>query len=139
MFSIGELSKRTEVKVPTIRYYEEVGLLPAAERTEGNQRRYNEAGLERLSFIKHARELGFSVEAIASLIDLQNHPDQTCQAANDIAVAQLEDVRQKIRKLRSLQKELKRISEGCNGTGTSAECYVLASLADHSLCDTNKH
>jgi len=54
MFSIGELSKRTEVKIPTIRYYEEVGLLPAAERTEGNQRRYNEAGLERLSFIKHA-------------------------------------------------------------------------------------
>ena len=139
MFSIGELSKRTKVKVPTIRYYEEVGLLPAAERTEGNQRRYNEAGLERLSFIKHARELGFSIEAIASLIELQNHPDQTCQAANDIAVAQLEDVRQKIRKLRSLQKELKRISEGCNGTGISAECYVLASLADHGLCDHEEH
>ena len=139
MFSIGELSKRTKVKVPTIRYYEEVGLLPAAERTEGNQRRYNQAGLERLSFIKHARELGFSIEAIASLIKLQNHPDQTCRAANDIAVAQLEDVRQKIRKLRSLQKELKRISEGCNGTGTSAECYVLASLSDHGLCATNKH
>ena len=139
MFSIGELSKRTKVKVPTIRYYEEVGLLPAAERTDGNQRRYNEAGLERLSFIKHARELGFSIEAIDSLIKLQNHPDQTCQAANDIAVAQLEDVRQKIRKLRSLQKELKRISEGCNGTGTSAECYVLASLADHGLCDHEEH
>ena len=139
MFSIGELSKRTEVKIPTIRYYEEVGLLPAAERTEGNQRRYNEAGLERLSFIKHARELGFSIEAISALIELQNHPDQSCQAASDIAVAQLADVRQKIKKLRSLQKELKRISEGCNGTGVSAECYVLASLADHSLCDTNKH
>ena len=139
MFSIGEMSKRTEVKVPTIRYYEEVGLLPAAERTEGNQRRYNEAGLERLSFIKHARELGFSIEAISALIELQNHPDQSCQAASDIAGAQLADVRQKIKKLRSLEKELKRISEGCNGTGTSAECYVLASLADHSLCGTNKH
>ena len=139
MFSIGEMSKRTEVKVPTIRYYEEVGLLPAAERTEGNQRRYNEAGLERLSFIKHARELGFSIEAISALIELQNHPDQSCQAASDIAGEQLADVRQKIKKLRSLEKELKRISEGCNGTGTSAECYVLASLADHSLCGTNKH
>lgn len=139
MLSIGELSKRTEVKIPTIRYYEEVGLLPAAERTEGNQRRYNEAGLERLSFIKHARELGFSIEAISALIGLQNHPDQSCRAASDIAVAQLANVRQKIKKLRSLEKELKRISEGCNGTGVSAECYVLASLADHSLCDTNKH
>ena len=139
MFSIGELSKRTKVKVPTIRYYEEVGLLPAAERTEGNQRRYNEAGLERLSFIKHARELGFSIEAISALIELQNHPDQSCQAASDIAGEQLADVRQKIKKLRSLEKELKRISEGCNGTGTSAECYVLASLADHGLCGTNKH
>ena len=139
MFSIGELSKRTKVKVPTIRYYEEVGLLPAAERTEGNQRRYNEAGLERLSFIKHARELGFSIEAIASLIELQNHPDQSCQAAYDIAVAQLEDVRLKIKKLHSLQKELKRISDGCGGKGTSAECYILASLADHGLCSTNKH
>jgi len=139
MFSIGEMSKRTEVKVPTIRYYEEVGLLPAAERTEGNQRRYNEAGLERLSFIKHARELGFSIEAISALIELQNHPDQSCQAASDIAGEQLADVRQKIKKLRSLEKELKRISEGCNGTGTSAECYVLASLADHGLCGTNKH
>ena len=57
MFSIGELSKRTKVKVPTIRYYEEMGLLSEPERTEGNQRRYDVAGLERLSFVKHARDL----------------------------------------------------------------------------------
>lgn len=139
MFSIGELSKRTQVKVPTIRYYEEMGLLPVPVRTEGNQRRYNAAGLERLSFIKHARDLGFSIEAISALIELQNHPDQSCQAATEIAVAQLSDVRQKIKKLRSLEKELKRISKGCDGEGISAECYVLASLADHGLCDHEEH
>ena len=72
MFSIGELSKRTKVKVPTIRYYEEMGLLAEAERTRGNQRRYDKAGLERLSFIRHARDLGFSIEAISSLIELQD-------------------------------------------------------------------
>ena len=66
MFSIGELSKRTKVKVPTIRYYEEMGLLTEAERTSGNQRRYDKEGLERLSFIRHARDLGFSIEAISS-------------------------------------------------------------------------
>ena len=135
MFSIGELSKRTKVKVPTIRYYEEMGLLPEAERTSGNQRRYDEAGLERLSFIRHARDLGFSIEAISSLIDLQNHPDRSCEAATAIASSQLADVRAKIKRLRTLEKELSRISKGCDGEGMSEDCYVLASLADHNLCD----
>ncbi len=134
MFSIGELSRRTKVKVPTIRYYETVGLLTAPERTEGNQRRYDQAGLERLSFIKHARDLGFSIEAISSLIELQDHPDRSCQAATDIATAQVSDVRAKIKKLRALEKELLRIADGCDGDGVSEDCYVLASLADHDLC-----
>lgn len=134
MFSIGELSKQTNVKVPTIRYYEEIGILEPAIRTEGNQRRYDAAGLERLSFIKHARELGFSIDAITSLIELQEHPDQSCGEATAIASAQLTDVRVKIRKLKMLEKELARISTGCDGEGLSADCYVLKALADHKLC-----
>lgn len=134
MYSIGELSKRTKVKVPTIRYYEEVGLLSEPERTGGNQRRYDAAGLERLSFIKHARDLGFSIEAISELIELQCHPDRSCQAATDIAVSQLSEVRAKIKRLRALEKELLRISKGCDGDGLSEDCYVLTSLADHRLC-----
>lgn len=134
MFSIGELSKRTKVKVPTIRYYEEMGLLAEAERTSGNQRRYDKAGLQRLSFIRHARDLGFSIEAITSLIDLQDHPDRSCEAATDIALSQLSDVRAKIKRLTLLEKELIRISRGCDGQGVSEDCYVLASLADHELC-----
>ncbi len=135
MFSIGELSQRTNVKVPTIRYYEESGLLDAPERTEGNQRRYDVAGLERLSFIKHARDLGFSIEAIAALIELQGHPDRSCAEATDIASSQLADVRAKMKRLRALEKELARISKGCDGDGLSGDCYVLASLADHDLCE----
>ena len=135
MFSIGELSRRTNVKVPTIRYYEESGLLDAPERTEGNQRRYDLAGLERLSFIKHARDLGFSIEAIAALIELQGHPDRSCAEATDIASSQLSDVRAKIKRLRALEKELVRISKGCDGDGVTEDCYVLASLADHGLCE----
>ena len=135
MFSIGELSRRTNVKVPTIRYYEESGLLDAPERTEGNQRRYDVAGLERLSFIKHARDLGFSIEAIAALIELQGHPDRSCAEATDIASSQLADVRAKMKRLRALEKELARISKGCDGDGLSGDCYVLASLADHDLCE----
>ncbi len=135
MFSIGELSKRTKVKVPTIRYYEEMGLLAEAARTSGNQRRYDKAGLERLSFIRHARDLGFSIEAILSLIELQEHPDRSCQAATEIATSQLTDVRAKIKRLRALEKELVRMSKGCEGDGVAEDCYVLASLADHKLCN----
>ncbi len=134
MFSIGDMFRRTKVKIPSIRYYEEMGLLSAPERTEGNQRRYDAAGMERLSFIKHARDLGFSLEAISELIDLQGHPDRSCKAATDIAAAQLSEVRAKIKRLRALEKELNRISKGCSGDGVSEHCYVLASLADHDLC-----
>ena len=134
MYSIVEMSRRSGVKVPTIRYYEEMGLLPVPERTEGNQRRYDAAALQRLSFIRHARDLGFSIEAILSLIDLQEHPDKSCRAATDIAVAQLSDVRARIKKLRSLEKELQRMAKGCDGDGVSEDCYVLSALSDHGLC-----
>lgn len=134
MFSIGALSKRTKVKIPTIRYYEEMGLLAEPARTAGNQRRYDSSGLERLSFIKHARDLGFSIDAILALIELQNHPDRSCQTASNIATAQLADVRAKIKQLRALEKELSRISKGCDGDGIAGDCYVLASLSDHTLC-----
>lgn len=134
MFSIGELAKQTKVKVPTIRYYESIGLLAPAERTEGNQRRYTKKGLERLGFIKHARDLGFSVESISSLIELQEHPDRSCHEATQIAETQLSHVRKKIQQLRSLEQELARISSSCKGDSVSERCYVLNALADHTLC-----
>jgi len=135
MFSIGELSKQTKVKVPTIRFYEKIGLLAEADRTQGNQRRYDKTGMERLSFIRHARDLGFSIAAISSLIELQDHPDRSCKAATDIADSQLADVHAKIKRLKALEKELTRISKSCDGHGVSENCYVLASLADHNLCE----
>ena len=99
MLSIGSLSKQTGVKIPTIRYYEQIGLIGPAERTEGNQRRYRKEALERLGFIKHARELGFSIETISSLIELNNHPDRNCAAATAIAREQLNHVRERIASL----------------------------------------
>lgn len=136
MLSIGELSRRTGVKVPTIRYYEQMGLIAAAERTKGNQRRYGQAELEQLRFIRHARELGFSLEAISALIDLQAEPGRPCAEARAIAAAQLEQVRSRIRRLQALEQELARITHRCSGEGTLEDCYVLAALADHGLCDT---
>ena len=134
MYSIGQLSKQTGVKVPTIRYYEQVGMLESAGRTDGNQRRYDQRGVERLGFIKHARDLGFSIDAISALINLQQHPDRSCQEATYIAHQQLADVQEKMRRLAALELELIRISEGCDGGGSSNDCYVLASLSDHKHC-----
>ncbi len=137
MLSIGQLSRKTGVKVPTIRYYEEVGLLREPERTNGNQRRYYKEDLERLSFIKHARDLGFSIDAINQLVELSAHPDENCKNADKIADEQLLAVRERIAKLTKLEAELKRISKGCKHKSIK-ECYVIGALIDHSLCE-NEH
>ncbi|PHP67084.1 transcriptional regulator [Zhengella mangrovi] len=135
MFSIGELSRRTGVKIPTIRYYEQMGLIDAPERSEGNQRRYTKAGLQRLSFIHHSRELGFPIEDIKTLLELSQHPDKPCHDAHGIAVRHLGQVQRRIAKLRRLERELKRLSQ-CDGD-TISDCAVIETLADHGLCETD--
>jgi DNA-binding transcriptional MerR regulator len=128
---IGEVARRTGVKVPTIRYYEGIGLLPAPPRTVGNRRVYDDADLRRLAFIRHARELGFDVDAIRTLLSLQDRPDQPCAAADAIARARLADVDQRIAKLLALKGELQRMVEQCTA-GSVSECRVIETLADRS-------
>ena len=137
MFSIGLLSKETGVKVPTIRYYEQMGLIPAPARSDGNQRRYPPTALDRLSFIKHARDLGLSIEAVKELLELSEHPEKACRDADQIAAGHLETVREKIAKLQRLEAELDRIASSCGG-GKIRQCYVLQALADHGMC-ANEH
>jgi DNA-binding transcriptional MerR regulator len=134
MFSIGEVSRRTGVKVPTIRYYEQMGLMAPSERSEGNQRRYSRSDVERLAFIRHARDLGFEIERIKELIALSRHPDSPCEGADRIAVAHLAEVRQKIDQLKRLEAELERIVSHCGGH-TVEDCYVIRALSDHGLCE----
>lgn len=134
MYSIGELSRRAGVKVPTIRYYEQMGLIAAPDRSEGNQRRYERAELERLTFIRHARDLGFPIEAIRELLALSRHPDEPCERADHIAREQLVEVREKIARLQKLERELDRIVSHC-GSHTVGDCYVIRALSDHGLCD----
>ncbi len=133
MISIGEMSRRTSVKVPTIRYYEQMGLISAPERSQGNQRRYSNNELQRLSFIKHARDLGLTIDAIRELIELSDRPSEPCAFADEIAAQHLESVQDKIRQLKKLEKELKRIVSGCGGD-TIENCYVIQALANHELC-----
>ncbi|MDH6234374.1 DNA-binding transcriptional MerR regulator [Mesorhizobium soli] len=134
MLTIGELSRQTGVKIPTIRYYEQMGLMDAAERSEGNQRRYTREEKDRLSFIRHARDLGLTIEAIRKLIDLSAHPERPCADADHIASEQLQAVRAKIEKLKRLESELERIATHCHGDQVK-DCYVIRALANHELCE----
>jgi len=134
MYSIGDLSRRTGVKIPTIRYYEQMGLLAAPERSEGNQRRYERRELERLAFIRHARDLGLSIDAIRDLLALSEQPEHPCGEADRIASEHLVGVREKIARLRKLEHELERIV-ALHGDHMIGDCYVIRALADHSLCE----
>ncbi len=129
--SIGSLARRTGCKVQAIRWYEEVGLLPRPVRTAGGHRVYGPAELERLDFIRHAREFGFPLDAIRRLLDLAARPDQpSCDAAHRIACDQLASVEAKLRRLNTLRAELARmVATGCRGA--PSDCRILATLADH--------
>ncbi len=133
MLSIGKLSAATGVKVPTIRYYEQIGLLPRPARTSGNQRLYDQGILERLAFIRHARDLGFSLEAIRELLDLSDNPSQPCAAVDNIAERQLAAVNARIARLGALREELERMLHHC-ACGTIADCRVIQVLGNHELC-----
>jgi len=129
--AIGQAARLTGVKIPTIRYYEQVGLLAAPERSNSRRRLYGEADLRRLTFIRHARELGFEVDAIRTLLSLQDDPGQSCETADEIARARLLDVEQRIAGLLALKSELTRMLDQCS-SGRIADCRVIETLADQS-------
>ena len=131
--TIGELARRTGCKVQTVRYYEEVGLMPEPARTGGQQRRYGPRHLERLAFIRHSRELGFPLAAVRELLGLADNPDGSCAAADRIAQRQLQQVESRLARLTALRAELKRMIAQCRG-GKISRCRVIESLADHAHC-----
>jgi DNA-binding transcriptional MerR regulator len=135
---IGGLSRQTGVKVPTIRYYEEIGLLPAAPRTESNRRLYGEEAVRRLRFIRHARELGFEVEAIRQLLALADQPERPCVEVDGIARAHLAEIDDRIARLTALRAEVGRMTE-CSAHGRVGDCRVIQVLADHGLCGHSHH
>ena len=135
---IGKAAAASGVKVTTIRYYEQIGLLPEAPRTDSNRRLYGETDIRRLAFIRHARELGFDVEAIRTLINLQDHPARSCAEADAIAAARLEEVEARIARLNALKDELERMVD-CGRHGLVRNCRVIEILADHDKCLHEAH
>lgn len=96
MLTIGTLAKRTGTHVPTIRYYQHIGLMPAPDRTEGGQRRYAEGDLDRLAFIRHSRDLGFGIDGIRELLDMSDRPDRSCADVDEIARRHLAEMERRM-------------------------------------------
>jgi Cu(I)-responsive transcriptional regulator len=126
--SIGELSKATGTKVETIRWYERVGMLPAPARTAGNYRAYGPEHLNRLSFVRRGRDLGFTLDEVRALLALADQQDRNCGEVDVIARRHLADVERKIADLQSLAAELQHIIGQCGG-GRISECRIIEALA----------
>jgi DNA-binding transcriptional MerR regulator len=130
--SIGAASKQTGCSVPTIRYYEEVGLLPAAPRSEGNQRHYDAAAIRRLTFIRRCRDFGFTIEQVRELVGLVDRPDRDCVEVRDIAHVHLQAVREKLAELQALEAGLSAFVDSCSSAcagGPAVDCAILEDLA----------
>ena len=131
--TIGEAARASGVRVNTIRFYEARGLLPEAPRSDGGRRLFDTAAVARLRFVRHARDLGFGLEAIGELLDLQGSDNADCAAADSFALRQCADIERRIAHLQALRDELLRMTEACSG-GPVHACRVIESLADHALC-----
>jgi Cu(I)-responsive transcriptional regulator len=129
---IGELASATATKVETVRYYEKIGLLPPPARTSANYRAYGSEHLARLSFIRRARDLGFTLEAVRELLTLSDDKSQSCEAVDSIARVHLTEINQKVRDLKSLRSELNRVVGSCSH-GTVADCKIIETLGPRSI------
>ncbi|MBX6368589.1 MAG: helix-turn-helix domain-containing protein [Rhodospirillales bacterium] len=126
--NIGELGRRTGTNVETIRYYERIGLLEPPARTAAGYRSYRADDVQRLSFVRRARALGFSLDEIRELLGLADDKSHACEDVDRIARRHLADVEAKIAQLQALRRELQRIIGQCRG-GTIADCRILGALS----------
>ena len=124
---IGELAAATGTKVETVRFYEKSGLLPLPARTGGNYRSYGKEHLQRLSFIRRARDLGFSLDDVRELLALADERDQPCGAVDRIPSRHLAEVERKIADLERMRDELDRVIGSCR-KGTVGDCKIIETL-----------
>ncbi len=132
VLTIGALAKAAGVTTPTIRYYEEIGLLPAAGRTAAGQRVYDGSDVERLTFIRRCRDFGFSIEQVRALVGLSISTDRDCAPVRDIAKGHLEEVRTKLDELKALERSLETFVVQCDTVcagGAGRDCVIFKDLA----------
>ena len=129
---IGTLAKQTGTNAPTIRYYEEIGLLRSAGRQAGNQRVYSDADVKSVTFIRRCREFGFSIDQVRSLVALVQDPASSCVHARDLAQQHLVSVRAKLAELKALERSIAAFVTDCDAScsgGPGPNCVILDDLS----------
>jgi Cu(I)-responsive transcriptional regulator len=129
LLRIGNLAKATGTKVVTIRYYEQIGLLPVPSRTDGNYRCYNDEHLRRLRFVRRCRDLGFTLGQVRELLHLSLQRNQECAEVDRITAQHMGEIERKIADLKRLAIELRRLSACCEGDGLIADCRIIEALS----------
>lgn len=135
--TIGALATATATKIETIRYYERIGLLPKPARTPGNYRAYDQTHLARLSFVRRARDLGFSIDAVRDLLRLDDQKRRQCSSVGPIANKHLAEVERKIADLNALRRELRRLMNQCE-SGAITGCRVIETLSPRAVTDESR-
>ncbi|PCB63057.1 Cd(II)/Pb(II)-responsive transcriptional regulator [Pseudomonas aeruginosa] len=130
MMRIGELGKKADCLVQTVRFYESEGLLPEPARSEGNFRLYDEVHLQRLLFIRRCRAKDMTLDEIRQLLNLRDRPELGCGEVNALVDAHIAQVWTKMKELRALERELMDLRRSCDSARTSRECGILNSLAE---------
>ena len=134
--SIGVLARQTGCTVPTIRYYEEIGLLPAGPRTDAGRRVYSGATVRRLTFIRRCRDFGFSLEQVRELVGLVDEPDRPCTEVRDVAARHLAQLRERLAELQALERSMSSFVSSCDmacAGGAAVDCTILEDLASAGL------
>ena len=126
--SIGQLAKRTDVGVETVRFYEREGLLAEPERRLSGYRQYQSDTVDRLLFIRRAKELGFTLKEIKELLSLRVDEDKTCADVRQQAEAKMADIEDRIRTLQRMKRALAKVTRQCSGSGPTSECPILESI-----------
>lgn len=130
--TIGALAQASGATVPTIRYYESIGLLPLAKRSDKAQRLYEPSAVQRVAFVRRCRDFGFSIDQVRQLVVLADAPDLPCKEVRDLAAEQLQAVRARILELQALEASLQAAVSGCDATcsdGCAPNCSIVAELA----------
>jgi len=126
--NIGEVASRAGVPAKTIRYYESVGLIPAAARRDNGYRSYSDTDLHTLRFIHRARELGFSVAEVEDLLALWRNKRRKSQAVKAIALAKIAEIERKIAALETMKRSIRHLTAHCHGDARP-DCPILDDLA----------
>jgi Cd(II)/Pb(II)-responsive transcriptional regulator len=132
MLQIGNLAKKADCLVQTVRFYESEGLLPEPMRSEGNFRLYDDAHLNRLLFIRRCRAMDMTLDDIRQLLSFRDRPELDCGEVNSLVDSHIAQVRAKTKELRELERELMGLRSSCDSARTAGECGILSSLAERA-------